>query len=575
MYHVQKKKEGKTMKEKLYLTDDIAIVNFDLAYPTSLEELVSSNTLSNFTMNYLEYLNKEDKEFYNWIVNGKSAREANVEVGKVFRQLMVLKPAEIESYYLNDKDKLLAFASGLYDFWKCHQRYSVTINRFSGMSTTPFVVGDSNFNATIRSTYRKITQSIIGKKNNVYRQLQAGTNAAIACFNSAPKLGAKYSLLNEILYIESVMLRTPMILQPKSNKRSGMFTEVKENPIEGFVGNADEFFCYPAKVGALLINVYFHRDFMSSGAALANLFELATPDEVKKKPDAIVLFGSKDGKNETNFFYDEEEDMYVGCISYDERIEYFGYMKKMTLTLHNCVMMRRNWLPIHGAFINVTLKDGKRKGIMLMGDSGAGKSESIEALKTVGKAEIKNVEIVFDDMGTVHVEDGVPYAQGTEIGAFIRLDDLDAGTPYRDMDRSIFFNPDSSNARVITPAAPYSVVASNHKIDLFCYANNYDTIEGMRKITDVNEAKPIFIEGKRMAKGTTQEVGISTTYFANPFGPMQQQEICDPIIDEMFDALYSNGTYIGEIFTHLGLDKENRSGIHIAAKELLKFIEKN
>lgn len=563
------------MKEKLYLTDDIAIVNFDLAYPSNLDDLVSSNTLSNFMMNYNEHLNKTDKEFYNWVVNGKSAREANVELGKVIRQLMVLKPDEIDSYYLNDKDKLLAYVDGLYDFWKIHQRYSVTINRFSGLNATPFVIGDSNFNSAIRSTYRKITQTIIGRKNNVYRQLQAGTNAAIACFNSAPKLGCKYSVLNDILYIESVMLRTPMILQPRSNKRTGMFTEVKTNPIEGFVGNPDEFFCYPAKVGALLINVYFHRDFMSSGTALGNLFELATPDEVTKKPDAIVLFGNKDGKNETNFYYDEEEDMYVGSISYDERIEYFGYMKKMTLTLHNCVMMRRNWLPIHGAFINVTLKNGKRKGIMLMGDSGAGKSESIEALKTIGKDDIKDIEIVFDDMGTVHLEEGIPYAQGTEIGAFIRLDDLDAGTPYRDMDRSIFFNPDSSNARVITPAAPYSVVASNHKIDLFCYANNYDLTEGMRKINDMEEAKPIFIEGKRMAKGTTQEVGISTTYFANPFGPMQQQDICQPIIDEMFHALHVNGTYIGEIFTHLGLDKANRDGIHTAAKELLKFIEKD
>ncbi len=563
------------MKEKLYLTDDIAIVNFDLAYPSATDELVSSSTLSNFMMNYLEYLNKTDKDFYNWLVNGQSAREANVELTKTFRQLMILKPEEIDSYYLNDKEKLLSFTEGLYDFWKSHQRYSVTVNRFTGMSTTPFVTGDSNFNTTIRSAYRKITQTLSGRKNNVYRQLQAGTNAAIACFNTRVKLGERYNLLNEILYIESVMLRTPMILQPRSNKRTGMFTEVKENPMNTFVGNPDEFFCYPAKVGALLINVYFHRDFMSSGTALGNLFELATPEEVKRKPDAIVLFGSKDGKNETNFYYDEAEDMFVGCISYDERIEYFGYMKKMTLTLHNCVMMRRNWLPIHGAFINVTLKNGKRKGIMLMGDSGAGKSESIEALKTIGTEEIKDIEIVFDDMGTVHLEDGVPYAQGTEIGAFIRLDDLDPGTPYRDMDRSIFFNPDSTNARVITPAAPYSVIAANHKIDLFCYANNYDTVEGMRKINDMEEAKPIFIEGKRMAKGTTQEVGLSTTYFANPFGPMQQQEVCQPIIDEMFEALHVNGTYIGEIFTHLGLDKANREGIHIAAKELLKFIEKD
>ncbi|MEG0469822.1 MAG: hypothetical protein RR562_07915, partial [Longicatena sp.] len=201
--------------------------------------------------------------------------------------------------------------------------------------------------------------------------------------------------------------------------------------------------------------------------------------------------------------------------------------------------------------------------------------ESIEALKIAGADVIKDIEIVFDDMGTIHLEDGVPYGQGTEIGAFIRLDDLDPGTPYRDMDRSIFMNPESSNnARVITPAAPYEVVAMNHRIDLFAYANNYDDKIGMSRL-DVDTAIETCKEGKRMAKGTTQEVGISTTYFANPFGPMQQQEVCEPLIHEMFKALEKDNVYIGEIYTHLGLDKENRDGINQAAKELLEFIEKD
>ena len=247
----------------------------------------------------------------------------------------------------------------------------------------------------------------------------------------------------------------------------------------------------------------------------------------------------------------------------------------MSLTLHNLRKMQQGWLPIHGAFVNITLKSGKRKSIMLMGDSGAGKSESIEALKNAGKDVIKDIEVVFDDMGTIHLEDGVPYGQGTEIGAFIRLDDLDPGTPYRDMDRSIFMNPESSNnARVITPAAPYEVVAENHRIDLFAYANNYDDKNGLQRL-DIDAAMVICKEGKRMAKGTTQEVGISTTYFANPFGPMQKQEVCEPLIMQMFEAMRDNGVFIGEIYTHLGLDKENREGINIAAKELLEFIEKD
>ena len=284
-----------------------------------------------------------------------------------------------------------------------------------------------------------------------------------------------------------------------------------------------------------------------------------------------MIFGNEDGKNATEFYHDTDNNIWVGCISDHPRIEYFGYLKKMSLTLHNLAMMEKGWLPIHGAFVNITLKDGRKKGIMLMGDSGAGKSESIEALKAAGKDKIKDIEVVFDDMGTIHLENGVPYGQGTEIGAFVRLDDLDPGTAYRDMDRSIFMGPENKNARMVSPAAPYRVVVHNHPIDLFCYANNYTDKLGMNELS-VEEAKETCKMGKRMALGTTQEVGISTTYFANPFGPMQKQELCEPIIDEVFTALKENGTYLGEIYTHLGFDKENRDGINDAAAQLLSFI---
>ena len=112
-------------------------------------------------------------------------------------------------------------------------------------------------------------------------------------------------------------------------------------------------------------------------------------------------------------------------------------------------------------------------------------------------------------------------------------------------------------------------------MDLFAYANNYDDGIGLRRVEDMEEAKAIFVEGKRMAKGTTQEVGISTTYFANPFGPMQEQEMCGKIIDEVFDCLNANGVFIGEVFTHLGCAPEDRGGIVKGAEDLLRFIEEN
>ena len=565
------------MKETLYLNKELAILNYSAGYARNPEQLLKSSTFSNYVHNYIDYLKEADEDLYYYVINGKTARESTVELIKLFRMLRIFKIDEIESPYLHDKGRLLELIEEMYNFWKRHQRFSV-IHSGSGnaLQDLSFVQADSNFNNLILAVYRSLEEEIMGRKNRVYRQMQAGTNAAISVQNLNVKLSDTYAALKDIPFITSVMLRTPMILHPKSNKRTGMFTETENNPIHEFSGDKDTWFCYPCKIGSLLAFVYFHRDFISSAVSLGNLFELATVDECRKKPDLICLFGNEDGKDQTTFHYDKEEDIWIGCVSYNERIEYFGYLKKMSLTLHNVRKMQHGWLPIHGAFVNITLKNGKRKGIMLMGDSGAGKSESIEALKIAGKDVIKDIEVVFDDMGTIHLEDGIPYGQGTEIGAFIRLDDLDPGTPYRDMDRSIFMNPESNNnARVITPAAPYEIVAMNHRIDLFAYANNYDDKLGLHRFDNIEDAKATCVEGKRMAKGTTQEDGISTTYFANPFGPMQQQEVCDPLIDKMFKALRDNGVFVGEIYTHLGLSKENRDGINLAAKQLLEFIEKD
>lgn len=563
------------MRETMYLTDDLAIVNFSANYSSTNEQLLNSSTFSNFVHNYIDYLRDVNDDLYYYILNNKTAREATVEVVKLLRLMLVFEMDEIESPFLRDKTKLLEFVDELYNYWKRHQRFSISYTgASSSLGERGYVESDQRFQSLVLNTYRLIEEKIMGRKNRIYRQMQAGTNAALLISQKSLKLSKKYEALAGIPFITSLMIRTPLILHPKSNKRTGMFVEDEVNPIDEFSGNRDEWFCYPCKIGTLLAFVYFHRDYISSAVSLSNLFELANEDELRQKPDLIVLFGNKMGQEKTVFHYDVKEDVWVGMCTYNEKIEYFGYMKKMCLTLHNCRKMQKGWLPIHGAFVNITLKNGKRKGIMLMGDSGAGKSESIEALKIVGADVIKNIEVVFDDMGTIHLENGVPYGQGSEIGAFIRLDDLDPGTPYRDMDRTIFMNPESNNnARVISPAAPYDIVSTNHKIDLFAYANNYDDKLGLHRFEDLEEAKNTCKEGKRMAKGTTQEVGISTTYFANPFGPMQLQEACDPLIDTIFTALRNNGVFIGEIYTHLGLDKGNRDGINVAAKELLEFIE--
>ncbi|WP_270302697.1 hypothetical protein [Baileyella intestinalis] len=562
------------MKEKMYFNDNEVIMNFDLTYPETKTDLLKSREFRRFLEQYMQYLATKNRKLYDWARAGMSEKKAIDALSRFARALIVFDYKEINDQFTYDPETALEFVERCYDFWKTHERYSITTDRRRDAQSTFFVTADDHYNNLVLSTFRRIEQTLMGRANKIYRQQPAGTNAGLALYrNDSFTLGDNYDALRKVMFIDAVMLRTPMILHPKSNKREWAFEEVETNPIYSFKGNSEDYFCFPAKVGDLMIFIYFHRDFMSSGVSCANLFELATKKETVGKPDCILIFGNDDGLNKCTFYHDDDMDLWVGSVTYNEKIDYFGYMKKTVLTLHNVAMMAKGWLPIHGAFVNITLNDDRSKGICLMGDSGAGKSETIETLKNLGNDKIKNIEVVFDDMGTFHIENGQVYAKGTEIGAFVRLDDLDPGTPYRDMNRSIFFNPDRPNARVITPAAPYSVVTTNHKVDLFAYANNYGDGFGLRRIEDLEEAKGIFIEGKRMAKGTTQEQGLSKTFFANPFGPMQQQDLCGGIIDQVFNCLKANGVFVGEVFTHLGVDPENSEGLDRAAQDLLSFIE--
>lgn len=563
------------MKEAIYLKRNMALINYTKAYYTTVGELLSSDGFALFLGNYLNFLSHTNPELFQWLKRGLPTEEVKKDLIRLMKVIQVLEIDEIAHSYFSDREKMLAVIEDCYHFWRNMQRYSIIYTRNEeGLQLANFMEADAQFHQMILNFYRTVQQKVQGSKNRVYRQLQAGTNASLLLRDYVWPLPQAYQKLAKIPFVHTIMLRTPLIIHPRSNKRLGMFSEAADNPIHEFAEGDEEWMCFPLKVGSLLCYTYFHRDFTAGAVALANLFELASDQDcIGMKPDLLLLFGNPDGRQDTVFYHDTDEKIWVGKVSYGDVIEYFGYLKKMILTLHNLAMIEKGWLPLHGAMINLTLEDGTKKGVIMIGDSGAGKSETIEALTNLSEDIIVSREIVFDDMGSLHLNaEGKIRAQGTEIGAFVRLDDLDKGSAYRDMDRSIFFNPESANARVVVPAAPYSTVITDQKVDLFLYANNYTDQRGLRAFANKEEAMQTFIEGKRFALGTTQEKGLSTTFFANPFGPMQKQEACLKIIDQLFDQLIEQNIFLGEIFTGLGLPEKGGNALELAARELLAKI---
>ncbi|MDU2354558.1 MAG: phosphoenolpyruvate carboxykinase, partial [Anaerococcus sp.] len=468
-----------------------------------------------------------------------------------------------------------------YNYWRNLERYSIIEQKKDsrGVGVVNFVEINENLKNMILQAYRRVEMSIIGEWPKVYRQVPAAADASIMIRYFDKDFPKIYGDLNKIPFITKVMIETPYITYTKSNKRDGIFEEVYENPIFDTDINYKHFFCYPAKVGDNLIYIFFHRDLLTHGVSASNLFELADVKEIEERtPDAIYIYGPKDkGDRKNSFYYDKENKLYVGYIAYSDKIDYFGYLKKMVLTLNNVINIKKGYLPIHGAGLSIVLQNNKTVNIVILGDSGAGKSESIEAFRSLAKDYIKEMTIVFDDMGSFRIKNEKVYAYGTEIGAFVRLDDLDAGYAFKQIDRSIFMNPDKVNSRLIMPVASFEEINKGYEVDFFLYADNYSAVldnESSIEIFDEKkEALRIFKRGARLAKGTTTETGLVQTYFANPFGPVQKMKECDKLLDQYFETLFENNVKVGTIRTQLGLENMQFEGPKAAAIELFELIK--
>ena len=461
---------------------------------------------------------------------------------------------------------LYHIVESIYDFWRDYKRYL-----FSDLSVS-YVINETNFhdifnnfNRMVLDMYRRVCLNL-GVKFNIMRELPAGGNAFILLNRTNHYV---YNELKDIPVLHSIVFRPPFVVNSKSNKRKGIFPIIDTNPVEGL--DKEGFYCYPILVGKKRVFVYFKDRYMSLALALSNLFE--HDDEYKNnKPDIVILFGSN---TKEGIYYDSLNDVHVASLIERDEIDYFGYMKKIILTAYNIEMISVGGLPIHGACVSLTLKDHRQKNIILIGDSGAGKSETLEALRQVASDYVVDMTTIFDDMGTLLIEDNVMKAYGTEIGAFVRTDDLENGYTYKVFDRAIFMNPSLSNARIVLPISSYDDITTGINIDYILYANNYEeSANKIRLFDNVASALEVFKKGARVAKGTTGETGLVTTFFANPFGPVQLEEETNVLLDKYFNYFFDNNIKVGEIYTGLALENGAENPIY-AATELLKKLKED
>lgn len=574
------------MLQEFTLSRNRAIINFTLKYCDTRQKVLSSYAFRRVVESFISKIKKDNQIVYSAYIKGfESDEELATSFIEVIKLLTVCNIDELiavnnkYAVFFEDKDLFIELIELLYSFWRRLERVTVVHNNRlgDGLQNVRFVHANGLLNELILSIYRRTEETVMGYSHRVYRQLTAGANAGLMLSDINWNCPMEYTGLKSIPFIGKVVINPPYISYTQRNTRDGIFQESHSNPLENLILNEDDWFLFPAKVGDLLAFVYFHKDFMCHGIGLANLFELAKEnDYIGKKPDLIYVFGYPDGHEEKRTFYykDKKNDILIGYANYCDDIDYFGYMKKMLLTLHNVKQMERGFLPIHGAMVNIALKNGKEANIIIMGDSGAGKSESLEAFRSLNEKYIRHMRIIFDDMGYLKIEsDGKVKGYGTEIGAFVRTDDLDPTYAFEQLDRGIYTNPDKVNARVTIPVSTYEVISKGYKVDYMLYANNY--AEAAQKITffdSLDTAIDTFEAGARKAKGTTSETGLVKSYFANPFGPVQERPLAEKLVREYFHVLERDNIKIGEIYTSLAIDGQTKNGPREAAEELFSLI---
>jgi energy-coupling factor transporter ATP-binding protein EcfA2 len=587
---------GKKTEHYTYLKNKVIIQSQGRLCETP-DELLNSKPFRTLLEGVLRDLSSRGSRLVD-IFGGRDINEENISLFiQVLQYLTILDGSVIPNIlpeaevFFRDPDLLEDFVEHLYNAWRNYDRFVIVCGMEGDLlDDRPY----RTFNETVEKlmhlvigTYRDIGENITGNHPRIYRQARAGVDIATIVSqeqefsNWAREMGKPYRQLEEISMIRQVLLYPPLVLNPPMNKRSGKFKRVEENPLDLVSLEHREWICYPAKVGELLIHAYIHEEFLELGLSLCNLFELAEDQELAQQPDAMYLFGVPGpeldhyGDLPTVFYDDTERGVLVGAIPNREKFGYFGYLKKMILTLHNITMMKKGRLPFHGALVKITLQNQDHT-LLLLGESGAGKSETLEAFRVISEEMLQDMIIIADDMGSLKIANGTTFGYGTEIGAFIRLDDLQPGYEFGQMGRAIFMSPSQTNARLLLPVTSYAHVVAGSPIDLVFYANNYQEVDEEHPILEPfsspAEALDVFREGKVMSKGTTTSQGIVGSYFGNVFGPPQYRDLHEEIAAQYFEHFFAHGTYVGQLRTRLGLPGWETRGPEEAARAMIELV---
>jgi aspartate/methionine/tyrosine aminotransferase len=302
--------------------------------------------------------------------------------------------------------------------------------------------------------------------------------------------------------------------------------------LAAFAERADpsDYVCKAEQVGPFKMLVVMHKSCFHLIVDELRLYpqieEVQLRDAVDRAQwDGVLLFGipvtAMGESYRTDYVLDRADDgalLPTAWVAREDATDYVGFFKKSLLTLHNERVKAMGGMPVHGAMITITFKNGLRKTLVFSADSGTGKSETITAMMEQlimadgPAAELSRVDILSGDMLSMwRGEDGQIYAFGTETGDFLRLTDITESWKARFGDllqRGSYSNLDhAKNPRVTIPGICDSQkLLSPTRVNCFFYIDNYSAPAGSAvELSDDphHVLRHTLVRGLRKNKGTS------------------------------------------------------------------------
>lgn len=181
-------------------------------------------------------------------------------------------------------------------------------------------------------------------------------------------------------------------------------------------------------------------------------------------------------------------------------------------------------LPIHGALVHIVLKNNSTANDIIFGDSGAGKSESLDAFRTLAKDYLKSFKIILIIWGAwkLNMTKSFPQERKSE-PLFSWMTWRKYTHLLQWIDSFLWIQTKLIPAR-LTPIAEiprYYLWIWGRK---YLSANNYESPKAKIRLFDQqSEAQEVFISGKRMAKGNTSESGTIQRFLQIHFAPFRMR----------------------------------------------------